>query len=136
MTPLSNGSSYNRNVILSNYRFIHDPKAEIDLVEGKDKISGAWHVHIVKTEDGKRTKVTTETATELHYALGLLHEKSAEALHQYTSTTGFDFPPTVTSSKRIVVRGGVAGARAPSEVIALCGGGVASVVVAVWLARR
>lgn len=121
MVPLANDGSYYRDAILRNSRFIHDPKTNIDLIDSLDT-SGTWHAHVVKIEAGKRTSVLTETSGNLHDALRLLHIKSAQAVHQYTTTNGFGLPPIVTSSsKRTLVRGGVASPRALSEVIAFCG---------------
>ncbi|CAM1502910.1 Fc.00g076860.m01.CDS01 [Cosmosporella sp. VM-42] len=126
MAPASNpGFDYQPLIHRNCYVFL-GPDADIDVVSRKDSF-GRLHVHVLKTEDNKRTALLSATSdnNDLQQALELLHDKSARAVDQYVLVNGFALPPNITTHS-----GGEDGRRPAddpenalehSEVIALCG---------------
>ncbi|KAF7559966.1 hypothetical protein G7046_g4187 [Stylonectria norvegica] len=114
--------------INSNCLVFLGPDVELDVVTRLDS-AGKWHASVLRIEANRRSAVLTETADSLPRALELLHEKSARAVDQYTTTNGYDLPPrdatiTGSSGRDRGRRGGVnRRTTSPSEVIAMDGWG-------------
>ncbi|KAF4992871.1 hypothetical protein FDECE_13601, partial [Fusarium decemcellulare] len=116
MSPSCKCSVDHESLLLQNCRaFLGSPEADYDIGTRLDD-NGQWHAFVLKTEDGKRSKVLTSTASHLVGAIEILHENSARAVHQHVTCHGYDLPPSLSTKSRSGLRRGEVG----PEVIALC----------------
>ncbi|KAF4471643.1 hypothetical protein FALBO_1422 [Fusarium albosuccineum] len=116
MSPSCKCSVDHESLLLQNCRaFLGSPEADYDIGTRLDD-NGQWHAFVLKTEDGKRSKVLTSTASHLVGAIEILHENSARAVHQHITCHSYDLPPSTSTKSRSGLRGG----EVRPEVIALC----------------
>ncbi|KAF5661681.1 hypothetical protein FHETE_8329 [Fusarium heterosporum] len=95
------------SLTLQNCRaFVGGRDAEFDVLTRIDA-SGQWYAFVLKTEDGKRTKVLEDNASKPDRALELLHEASARVVDQYVTCHGYDLPPSTTPRASTGMRGGL-----------------------------
>ncbi|KAJ4202893.1 hypothetical protein NW767_005650, partial [Fusarium falciforme] len=115
--PLPSVNPDYQSLVLANCRSFHgSPDADYELASRLDT-SNQWHLFVLKTEKGKRTKILSGTATHPSRAMEILHENSARLVDQHVSCHGYDLAPTTTTKPRAGLRGG----EVRPEVIALCG---------------
>ncbi|KAJ4324859.1 hypothetical protein N0V84_003695, partial [Fusarium piperis] len=107
------------SLVLSNCRAFHgSPDADYEIASRLDT-SNQWHMFVLKTEKGKRTKILSGTSTHFSRAMEILHENSARLVDQHVSCHGYDLVPTTTTTTK--PRAGLRGGEVRPEVIALCG---------------
>ncbi|KAM0349388.1 hypothetical protein ACHAPU_003797 [Fusarium lateritium] len=95
------------SLTLQNCRaFVGGRDAEFDVLTRIDA-SGQWYALVLKTEDGKRTKILENNASRPDRALELLHEASARVVDQYVTCHGYDLPPSTTARTSTSMRGGL-----------------------------
>ncbi|KAM5345456.1 hypothetical protein ACJ41O_011318 [Fusarium nematophilum] len=103
-------------------RITHGPEAEFDVITRLDQ-SGQWHASVLKTEGGKRTRISSGTASDPVRAMEILHENSARIVDQFVACHGYDLPPSTGTGvgANMKPRTGLRGGDARPGVIALCG---------------
>ncbi|RSL40569.1 hypothetical protein CEP53_013273 [Fusarium sp. AF-6] len=116
MPPSSANIDYQSLVLANCHSFHGSPDADYEINSRLDT-SNQWHMFVLKTEKGKRTKILSGTATQLSRAMEILHENSARLVDQHVTCHGYDLAPTTTVKSRAGLRGG----EVRPEVIALCG---------------
>ncbi|KAK5989117.1 hypothetical protein PT974_10615 [Cladobotryum mycophilum] len=96
--PLNQVGIIYQALIQSNCQAFLGNDVDIDIVSQLDSL-GTWHVHVLKTEGGKRSAVLSESGSTLQGAFEELHRKSAKAVDQFVSSNGFDLPPDISTRK-------------------------------------
>ncbi|KAK3322592.1 hypothetical protein B0H66DRAFT_210023 [Apodospora peruviana] len=86
-----------KSLIIDNCQFISRSSCNIAVIIAKEPLS-SYRAIVVKTENGKRTAVFSESADTIPGALQALHDRSAEAVQDYIKTNGFN-PVRSRSSK-------------------------------------
>ncbi|KAI8715510.1 hypothetical protein NCS52_01058900 [Fusarium sp. LHS14.1] len=117
--PLPSVNPNYQSLVLANCRSFHgSPDADYELASRLDT-SNQWHLFVLKTEKGKRTKILSGTATHPSRAMEILLENSARLVDQHVACHGYDLVPTTTTTTK--PRAGLRGGEVRPEVIALCG---------------
>ncbi|KAL2680847.1 hypothetical protein Neosp_008450 [[Neocosmospora] mangrovei] len=116
--PLPSVNLDYQSLVLANCRSFHgSPDADYELSSRLDT-SNQWHLFVLKTEKGKRTKILSGTANHPSRAMEILLENSARLVDQHVTCHGYDLAPTTITTKP---RAGLRGGEVRPEVIALCG---------------
>ncbi|RSM00494.1 hypothetical protein CEP52_009054, partial [Fusarium oligoseptatum] len=104
--PPSSVNIDHQSLVLANCQSFHgSPDAEYEINSRLDT-SNQWHIFVLKTDKGKRTKILSGTATHLSRAMEILHENSARLVDQHVTCHGYDLAPTTTVKSRAGLRGG------------------------------
>ncbi|KAK4123264.1 hypothetical protein N657DRAFT_681381 [Parathielavia appendiculata] len=83
-----------RAQVIENCEFFSGRYARISLVIAKEPL-GSFKAIVLRTENGVRDALLSETAPSFYEALQALHVKSAEAVQNYIGTNGFAVPSSV-----------------------------------------
>ncbi|KAK0621219.1 hypothetical protein B0T17DRAFT_508589 [Bombardia bombarda] len=85
-------TAYWTSQVIENCKFFSRPDAVLSLIVAKEP-RGGFKAIVLKTEDGQREALLSESACTLSEALQDLHVKSAEAVHNYITANGFEIVP-------------------------------------------
>ncbi|KAL2140602.1 hypothetical protein VTI28DRAFT_3612 [Corynascus sepedonium] len=87
-----------RAQVIENCEFFSGPYAHLSLIIAKEPL-GTFRAIVLRTENGTREALLSETAPSLNEALQALHVKSAEAVQNYISSNGFALASSVKNRR-------------------------------------